>query len=151
MTCLAEKDRLHIMLADDDEDDREIFEEVFRGLLPEIKFSQAETGDELISKLHKETPLPDLIILDLNMPTRNGLECLEEIRSHVKFAHVPVVVYSTTANNDHVEKAFNKGANLYLQKPSNFPGIKKLIERILGLRPIEYIPQAARHDFLLQD
>jgi len=151
MKSLATKEHLHIMLADDDQDDREIFEEVFRSLIPGIKFSQAETGDELIRKLNNSSTLPDLLILDLNMPNRNGLECLEDIRNDEQLSQLPVVVYSTTANRDHVEKAYIKGANLYLQKPNNFSGIQKLIEQILQLDLKEFIPQAPKEEFLLQD
>jgi len=150
MISLANRPALHILLADDDEDDRELFEEAFATIIPGIRFTHAVGGDELIQMLQSSPILPDLVIMDLNMPKKTGLECLEEIRSYPQFRNLPVMVYSTTANQEHVEKAYLKGANMYLQKPNNFQAIRTMIEIILSLQPDAYIPQADKNSFLLK-
>ncbi|MDB5200622.1 MAG: response regulator receiver protein [Ferruginibacter sp.] len=141
---------LHIMLVDDDAEDREIFEEAIREVNPEIRLSTISSCEDVIDELMKPAKKPDLVILDLNMPKKNGFECLEELREIDELAAVPVMVYSTTANAEQVTRAYEKKANMYLQKPSSFEGIKALITMILALDPEHYIPQAPQNNFLVQ-
>ncbi len=123
----------HIFLVDDDIDDRNLFQEAMHEVDPHVKLSMAESCD-MFMLLDKTQPnTPDLILLDMNMPGANGLECLEEIKSMLKYGHIPVLIYSTSANPAQVEKTYKKGAALYLQKPSSFTGIKKLMHKLFEI------------------
>ncbi|MEO6491018.1 MAG: response regulator [Ferruginibacter sp.] len=147
---LSEWSSFHLIIADDDEDDIELFEKAFLEIGPDFVISKANGSDELLTKLLETNPLPDLVILDLNMPAKNGFEILQEIRFHKKLSDIPVMVYSTTANTEQVHKTFELGANMYLQKPNNFQGIKSLIKTILSMNPALYIPQATKESFLFK-
>ena len=95
---------LHILLGDEDDDDRYFFAEAIQELSSSIKLSTANDGTELL-RLFKNTiiELPDLIFLDLNMPRRNGLECLEELKQNVQLKNIPVIIYSTSSHPRQVK------------------------------------------------
>ncbi len=145
---LSEWISFNLTIADDDEDDLDLFEKAFTEIAPSFQINKAHGSDDLMKKLLEATTLPDLVILDLNMPAKNGFEILKEIRFHEKLSKLPVMVYSTTANEEQVAKTFELGANMYIQKPNNFQGIKILIEKILRMDPASYVPQAERSEFL---
>ncbi len=126
------KKPLHIFLVDDDADDRMLFQEAMSEVDPKAKLSLADGCDMLIQLAKIEEDKPDMIFLDLNMPGLNGFECLDEIKNKDQFGNVPVIIYSTTANPEQVKKIYNKGATLYMQKPSSYEGIKKLMNKILS-------------------
>jgi DNA-binding NarL/FixJ family response regulator len=83
------------------------------------------------------------------MPRKNGIQCLEEIRSVNAFKNLPVIIYSTTANASQIETSFIKGASLYLQKPSHFEGIKKSIIKILSTGITPLFEQPSKANFFL--
>lgn len=147
---LSEWSSFHLFIADDDEDDIEFFETAYYEINPAFQLTKVNGSDGLIDKLLQSHVLPDLLILDLNMPAKNGFETLQEIRFHKKLSPLPIMVYSTTANVEQVNKTFEMGANMYLQKPHDLDGIKKLVRKILSLDPILYVPQACKEDFLLR-
>lgn len=126
------KKRLHIFLVDDDADDRMLFQEAMSEVDPKAKLSVADGCDMLLKLSKIEHDKPDMIFLDLNMPGLNGFECLDEIKNKQHFGNVPVIIYSTTANPEQVKKTYNRGATLYMQKPSSYEGIKKLMNKILS-------------------
>ncbi len=92
----------HIILADDDDDDSMLFKEALSKVASSITVSLAEDGQKLINYLNTLS-IPDMIFLDLNMPRKNGLECLKEIRSDDKFDHIPVIMYSTSQSKKDIE------------------------------------------------
>ena len=121
-----------ILLADDDEDDRMLFEDALHQVRPDIKLLTAGAGAFLIKAL-REGPLPDIIFLDLNMPGKNGFECLRDIRKDDSYRHIPVIIFSTTAQTEAVDRTYELGANYFMRKPQSFPGLKKLITQALSL------------------
>lgn len=125
------KKGLHIFLVDDDVDDRMLFQEAMNEVDPQARLSVADGCDMLMKLAKIEEDKPDMIFLDLNMPGLNGFECLDEIKNKQQFGNVPVIIYSTTANPEQVKKTYNKGATLYMQKPSSYEGIKKLMNKII--------------------
>ncbi len=88
---------LHILFADDDSDESYLFNEALEHSGLEIILSHANNGNNLLSFL-KKNPLPDLVIIDINMPYKDGLEALSEIRSYPKFDSLPLIIYSTAKN-----------------------------------------------------
>lgn len=148
---LAAYSNLHILLADDDEDDRQFFSEAIASIAPDLKLTTVQNGDELLKKLKKNRlDLPDFIFLDLNMPYKNGLECLKEIKSLDFLNKVPVLIYSTSAHSDQVETTYLNGANLYVQKPSSFEGITRVLKTIFSFDPSRWFEQPVRDKFILK-
>lgn len=133
---MAEKEFTNIYLADDDEDDRFIFEDALNDTMPGTQLKTARNGLELMNKmLNEDTTTPDLIFLDLNMPVKNGFECLDEIRNSIKLKDVPVVIYTSSNNPDDVSTTFKLGADLYCVKSVTYPDLKNKIKKIVSSKP----------------
>ena len=123
-------DPLFIMLADDDEADRLLFKEVFSELKIRTTVVTVNNGDELMKWLSENpSPLPKLLFLDLNMPRKNGLECLKEIRSSETLKNISIAIYSTSNSKKDMEETFNLGANIYITKPADFKDLKQVLEK----------------------
>jgi CheY-like chemotaxis protein len=120
----------HILLADDDEADRFIFTEAFSELKIKTIVATVNDGDQLMTYLGNENnKLPHILFLDLNMPRKNGLQCLKEIRSDEKLKDISIAIYSTSENEKDIEKTFLGGANVYITKPADFNKLKQILER----------------------
>jgi CheY-like chemotaxis protein len=121
---------LTILLADDDPIDRELFIEGMHETGARFKVDEVENGEELLRRLSSGKTLPDLIILDLNMPVKDGRETLREIKSSEAYRHIPVFILSTSNARFDVELACHTGANLFLVKPH---GYKEIVEMLSSL------------------
>ena len=127
-------DFTHIILADDDEDDRDFFSDAFNDLKMQTKVSLFNDGLQLMNYLNNPiSVLPDILFLDLNMPFKSGLECLYEIKASVKLKNIVIVIYSTSASDEDVEATFVSGANIYIKKPSNFDALKKILKEVVTI------------------
>jgi len=123
-----------ILIADDDADDRLIMEQALRqnGYIQKIAF--AEDGEDLMEYLHQNgryggQPIssPSLLILDLNMPRKNGLQALAEIKADVRLRRLPVVVMSTSSADEDVLSTYNLGVNSFVTKPFNFGRLVEIV------------------------
>jgi CheY-like chemotaxis protein len=133
LMALIGKRSLHVLLADDDIEDREIFMTAIQELSPDIKISVAVNGRELMSKLcNEDDHLPDILFLDLNMPFKNGQECLKEIRSNERLKRLPVIIYSTSSSSEHIDQTYKGGANYYLPKPDSFRDLKLIVGKVFS-------------------
>jgi len=130
---MKEKRTLNILLADDDEDDRMIFTEIVGQMDEVANLRTVSDGQQLIQLLSGGASLPDVIFLDLNMPNKNGKECLKEIKTNPTLLHLPVIIYSTSAAEKDIRDTYNQGASLYIQKPSNIKGLKKTLAKVLSI------------------
>ncbi len=129
-----EKEYIHIILADDDEDDRLFFADAFEELKISTKVQTCNDGVELMNYLNKdESILPNVLFLDLNMPMKNGIECLDEIKANKRFDDIIIAIYSTSSSEEHIEETFVKGANIYIKKPSDFNELKKVLSYVVTL------------------
>jgi len=123
-----ERDPLHILLADDDEGDRLLFTEALSELESESIVHTVNNGIALMEWLSMEdNQLPDLIFLDLNMPRKDGLSCLVDIKSDEKLRNIFVAIYSTSDTDKDRREAFEHGANAYIAKPNNFTVLKAIL------------------------
>ena len=139
------------MLADDDETDRLLFISAFEDLQMKIIIDTVKNGKELMDCLMKEDAvIPDLLFLDLNMPRKNGLECLKEIRANIKLKELPVAIYSTSAAKDDIEKTFLAGANIYIEKPVDFDTLKKVLKSAIMASSFYKAPPFNIANFLLK-
>ena len=122
----------NIILADDDDDDQFMFKEALEELGSKANLVTANNGEELMDALHKLTDkLPDLLFLDLNMPRKNGFQCLVEIRQHEKFNGIRTIIFSTSSEGEVIERLYQNGADHYIKKPTEFSELKRVIERAL--------------------
>ena len=130
-------EKLFILIAEDDADDRLLFKTAFeeKGYKDQIEF--VENGIELwkflenISKrATNERIYPSFILLDLNMPKKDGREVLREIKQHPEFKKIPVVVFTTTNSENEVKRCYELGANTYVVKPVSFDSLLKVVEEI---------------------
>ncbi|MBK9636405.1 MAG: response regulator [Bacteroidetes bacterium] len=129
-----QNENIHILLADDDEDDRMFFKDAFEEIKIKTIVKTVNNGVELIQHLSKsDIILPSVLFLDLNMPLKNGMECLKEIKAIDRLKDIAVAIYSTSASKEDIEEAFIKGANVYIKKPSDFSTLKKLLAEVITI------------------
>jgi CheY-like chemotaxis protein len=130
-------DKLFILIAEDDADDRFLFKTAFeeKGYDDDIEF--VENGIELLKFLYTieekkpgERQYPSFILLDLNMPKKDGREVLKEIKQHPEFKKIPVVVFTTTNSENEIRRCYELGANTYVVKPVSFDSLLKVVEEI---------------------
>src|SRR5690606_16970335 len=108
-------------------------------------------GQQLMDHLHGEgEQLPDLIFLDLNMPIKNGMQCLKEIRANRAFNHISIAIYSTSSSEKDIEDTFVNGANIYLNKPNNFAKLRESITKVLQINWQYHTSNLNRDNFLLR-
>ena len=138
-----------IIMADDDSDDREFFMDA---LEPgrKVNLIQAQDGVELIETLHNMEQLPTVIFLDLNMPLKDGHQCLMEIRAADKFKEIPVIIYTTSSNSLHIDRTYKSGASLYITKPNEFNKLKEMFEKLFKLNVKQYLPQPSIDKFVFR-
>jgi CheY-like chemotaxis protein len=122
----------YILIAEDDADDHFLLETAFEesGFTDQIVF--AENGvvliDYLNSQLSAVTPrFPAFILLDLNMPKKDGREVLKEIKQHPVLRKIPVVVFTTTKHEKDISKCYELGANSYIVKPVSFDDLVRVV------------------------
>ncbi|HUC83488.1 MAG TPA: response regulator [Flavisolibacter sp.] len=121
----------HVFLADDDEDDRDVFRDVIYNIIPSAKVEVVNDGETLLHLLSHM--IPDILFLDLEMPGKNGLQCLLAIRGNEKLKDIPIVVFSSTTRPANVQTAYDMGADLFLTKKSSFQEYTKCLETVLKM------------------
>ncbi|WP_439555048.1 response regulator [Dyadobacter sp.] len=121
-----------IFLVDDDEDDRMLIKEALEQVMQDVTIIEVNDGVELLERMNCPAGLhePALIVMDMNMPRMSGLEALSVIRSSGKLRHVPIVMLSTSSNQDLIFKAYRQGINAYITKPVSYDAYSKLAESI---------------------
>jgi len=127
------------MMADDDPDDREFVREAFEKSGFKGEFRCVEDGGALVEYLEKAQALgpmsrfriPDLILLDLNMPRVDGYEALRQIKSSERLRHIPVVVLSTSDSESDIQQTYDGGVNSFITKPAGF---EELVEMAGSLK-----------------
>jgi CheY-like chemotaxis protein len=124
-----------ILLVEDNEGDIGLVEEVFEDAKIRNIIHVAEDGEEAMLFLNKEksfvnAPTPDIILLDLNLPQKDGREVLEEIKTDEKLKRIPVVVLTTSKAEEDILRSYNLHANSYITKPVDFDQFIKVIRSI---------------------
>lgn len=139
-----------LLLADDDMDDRLFFEDAIEELFTSYKLSTVTDGVELMELLSDDSEqLPDILFLDINMPRKNGCECLAEIKANDILKDIPVVIFSTSLDMEIVNKLYENGAHYYIRKPGDFNVLKKVIYQATVLLKEDNINQPERSNFIM--
>lgn len=128
-----------ILLADDDPDDRKLTQDAFTENRLVNVLHCVEDGEELMEYLRrqgryvdqKDAPLPGLILLDLNMPRKDGREALKEIKADPELRRIPIVVLTTSKAEEDILRTYDLGVNSYVTKPVTFKSLVELI-KVLG-------------------
>ncbi len=125
---------MNIVLADDDADDRNLFSAALEEINADTRLTMFKNGTELMEYLN--TPgrlLPHIIFLDLNMPGKNGRQCLAEIRDDHQFNDISIAIYSTSNAEDDIVATLSGGANVYIHKPDDFEKLKDIVKHVLKI------------------
>jgi len=142
---------MNIVLADDDMDDRLLFEEAISEIDVKTKLSLFNDGKALMEYLTlPETVLPEIVFLDLNMPIKNGMQCLKEIRKNETLKDLCVAIYSTSSSEEDIENTFINGANVYINKPNSYSALKKVIAKTIKINWQYHTSALNRDNFLLR-
>jgi CheY-like chemotaxis protein len=141
---------LRVLLADDDIDDCLFFKEALEELPLSTRLTIVNDGDQLMKLLLKNTSrLPHVLFLDLNMPRKNGFECLTEIRLNDKLKALPAIMYSTSSEQDLIDRLYQNGAQHFIRKPFDFLQFKRVIHNSLTLIMQESNLQRTKNNFIL--
>lgn len=137
LLMLAPHQKIFILIAEDDADDRFLLQTAFEEMGYKDKIEFVENGVELVkflddiqTKKLANNNYPGFIMLDLNMPKKDGREVLKELKEHAVFKKIPVIVFTTTQNENEIKKCYELGANTYIVKPVSFEGLVKALEDI---------------------
>lgn len=144
-------DVLKIVLADDDESDRINFVDAFEELKIKSEVNTVNDGVNLMEYLEKRSGnLPDIVFLDLNMPRKNGLECLKEIRQNPRLKEIIVAIYSTSSSEKDIDSTLINGANVYIKKPNDFETLKQVLDKIVRAAYAFSTPPFSLENFLFR-
>lgn len=143
-------DALHILLADDDEDDRLFFKDAIAEVKVKTVVTILNDGFQLMQYLNEpDVKLPNVVFLDLNMPIKGGMQCLKEIRSDNRLKDLSIAIYSTSASEEDIEETFVKGANIYIKKPNDFGELKRILAEVININWQYHTSGLNKENFLL--
>ena len=125
---------MSILIAEDDADDRFLLKKAFEEYSTGENIHFVENGIEVMDYLRKiklnNQSYPSLILLDLNMPRKDGREVLKEIKENEIYKKIPVIVFTTSGNEMVIDKCYELGANTYIIKPLSFDKLLEVVQHI---------------------
>lgn len=124
-------ERKHVVLADDDRDHAFLFERILKQVNPYHTLTIAADGTELLDLLLSQPP--DVLFLDLRMPSKNGIECLKEIRNTPALNNLPIVVYSSSSKMTDIQRSYSHQADLYMVKPFHTDHLQNALQAVLAM------------------
>lgn len=120
-----------IIIAEDDEDDQMLMQSAFEEINHGDFIEFVSDGVALLDKLNTDSQIPNLIMMDLNMPRKNGREILAELKQNERLKYIPVIILSTSQAPFDIKSSYDAGANAYLIKPSSYEGLLKISKSII--------------------
>jgi CheY-like chemotaxis protein len=138
-----------ILPADDDPDDNLLYRDALEEIYLPSLLTTVRDGEQLIGLLMEMQPLPDILFLDLNMPKKNGLDCLKSIRQIKLLRQLPVIIFSTSFEPIVVDQLYDNGARYYIRKPNDYSELKQVIVGVLTLTISGPNAQPSRNQFEL--
>ncbi len=142
---------INILLADDDTDDCYFFSKAIAALTLQTTLTILNDGEQLMKHLLDEAnALPDVLFLDINMPRKNGVECVHEMQKNDRLKAIQVVIFSTSKNEEIMKSLFKAGVHIYIRKPGDFSQLKEVIanalpiatQNTIGTSSVKYIMNA---------
>jgi CheY-like chemotaxis protein len=136
----------HILLADDDTDDVLVFDLALRNLSLPFILTHVRDGEELMLALGRQ--VPDILFLDIRMPCKDGIECIQEIRANSRYAQMPVVMYSSMRTPMNIVATYQKGAQYFLEKTGSLSELSSKL-RFLFSRDLKEMRKQEPEAYLL--
>jgi CheY-like chemotaxis protein len=146
------RESIVILIADDDEDDRGFIKKAWEKsrLVNDLRF--VEDGEEFMDYMYHRgkysdpasSPSPGLILLDLNMPKKDGQEALREIKADPELRSIPIIVLTTSKAEEDIYRSYNLGANSFITKPVTFGSLAEVIQ-VLGQYWVDIVDLPQRH------
>ena len=136
---MSQENRLFtILMVDDDPDDRLLFKEACEEVRLRNPLEFLENGEQLVDYLRRKgaythlegAPYPGIILLDLNMPLKDGREALEEIKNDADLRHIPIIVLTTSKDEDDILSSYGLGASSYIVKPISLNRLMRVVNSI---------------------
>ena len=127
------RQRAVVLLVEDNPDDVIMIREAFEQSLTPVQLYVVSNGEQAIKFVRRtdaDAPRPSLILLDLNLPIRNGLDVLAELKSDTDFLSIPIVVLTTSQAPDDIQRCYSLHANAYIIKPPDFDGFADVIKQV---------------------
>ncbi len=128
---------LLILIADDDADDRYLTKAAFEENASHCEIDFVEDGNEVFDFLYSrgkfstyQAKMPGLILLDLNMPKKDGRQVLDEIKKAPSLKHIPVIIFSTSKSPEDIRQMYSMGANSFITKPTSFEDLQEVARNI---------------------
>lgn len=131
--------RKKILLAEDDIDDQVFFHSFLHERQDILLLPPVENGEDLLEYLENisdREELPDIIVLDQNMPKLNGLQTLRILKSSGQYAHITVMIYSTYADENLIKQSMDSGAALVKTKPTSMEGYNRIIDELFKMQRV---------------
>ena len=129
--------QIELFYADDDDDDlmffNEAIEKISKDLDLKILLHLHKNGENLVENIKTKKDTNGVVFLDINMPFKSGFELLDEIRNQPETKDYPVIMYSTSSNQDNIEKSRTLGANYYVIKPYQYSNLLKMITTFIQM------------------
>jgi chemotaxis family two-component system response regulator Rcp1 len=135
MNYLAPTKYVNILLVEDNPADVRLTQEAFKGARIKNTLDIAMDGEEALNYIkklgkHENAETPDLILLDLNIPKKNGHAVLAEIKTDAAFSHIPIIILTTSSAEEDILSAYKRHANCYITKPGDFRDFIKVVRTI---------------------
>jgi len=124
-----------ILIVDDDDDDVFSIQDAL-SKINGIEIRNVDDGEKFLRYLKREeefeedSPTPSLVLLDINMPKKNGFEVLEEIKQNHDFKTIPIILFTSSNNEDDIERGYKLGVNSYIAKPTHLTDFEDLLENV---------------------
>lgn len=122
----------YIIIAEDDEDDQFLISSAWEEFDTDVTYKFVNDGVALLQMLQTAEAMPEFLIMDLNMPIKNGREVLMELRNSDIYKYIPVLIMSTSKAPYDIASSYDAGANAYLVKPSTFTELENLLKNVLA-------------------
>jgi CheY-like chemotaxis protein len=139
---------MKILLVEDDLDDQQTFAEVIQKLELPAHLAFARDAIELFGHLDKD-PHVDLIFQDINMPLKNGKQCLKELKSDKRYCHIPVIIYTVSASELDIDEVYENGAHYYVIKPYAYINFMEAMKKVFSIDWTTHQPVPAKKDFII--
>ncbi|SEW49181.1 CheY chemotaxis protein or a CheY-like REC (receiver) domain [Chryseobacterium wanjuense] len=145
------KEYLNVILVDDDEGNQIFFKNIFKDLKVGVKVQIFNNGRDLMNFLNSEDALiPEILFMKYDIPKKNSLECLEEIKIDFRFDQMVNVIYSDELSVGEEEDVFVKGANVFMKKPDNYADMKKVLSEIITINWQYHTSGLNKNNFIMK-
>ncbi|MEC3875357.1 response regulator [Chryseobacterium salviniae] len=127
------KEYLNVVLADPDEGNLILLRNILQEFKIQVKIKAFSNGIALMDYLAKDDIVPEVIFINYQLPLKDCLECLNEIKSHQKFDPMTTIIYSEFISAEEQEQILLNGANVFMKKPDNYRDMKKKVNDIISI------------------